>query len=97
MFVHNRTASNSDCSQTWKQINLVKVSFKRVWHLELWDKVSKNNNRGPNAGSRGIVLPGQQICELQNNTKDHVCHCAAHNERSKSELGHWECLLRFEL
>lgn len=97
MFVHNRIALNSDCSQPWKQINLVKVSLKRFWHLEPRDKVSKSNNRQPNAGSWGIVLPDQQMCELWNNTKYDVCHCPAHNGRSKLELGHWGCLLRFEL
>lgn len=35
MFVHDRTASSGDCSQHWKQINLIKVSLKQGWHLEL--------------------------------------------------------------
>lgn len=97
MLTHDRTALNSDCSQPWKQINLVKVSLKWVWHLEPLDKVSKNNNRRAKTGSWCIVLPDQQICELQDNTKDLVRHCPAHNERSKPEPGHWEFLLRFEL
>lgn len=97
MHARDCTMRNSDCSQLWKQINLLKVSLKWVWHLEPLDKVSKNNNRRAKAGSWCIVLPGQQICELQNNTKDLVSHCPAHNERSKSEQGCREFLLRFEL
>lgn len=80
MFARDRAASNSDCSRHWKQINLIKVSLKQVWYL---DKVSKNNNGVPNIVSWLIVLPDQQICQPQNNTKYDFCHCPAHNEGVK--------------